>query len=348
MYNKSKSGSKDTRYEDFQKKLVQYIVDNLDQGFLWKPGWNRADGGLNPYSLVRGTEYSGLNALMLWCVADDKTYSTNGWLTFNDAKKLEGNVKKGEHGVPCFRAIFKPVEREVCDLSGKPIKNEDGTTKTKKVSEFKGINWFTLFNYDQCENLPPLDSFKTYNERVFTAGQIPSDEYMALTEELCSQAFVPVRWYGNKAYYRPSTDTVTIPEKERWDSGQHAFSVATHELSHASGHESRLNRDTLNMFGTEAYAFEELVAELSSSFICAKYGVNREIEESSVAYLKSWSKRIKDTPEFFFKEVMPLANAAYKFVVSECGIDDLAKKHIGDFSTFSPEESSVEEGVSGL
>ncbi len=315
------------RWDDYAKELATRLADNFDKGFVWKRGWS-TEGAFLPYSLVRGGEYTAGNALMLELVGWLKGYSTNAWLTFNDAKALNGHVKPGEHGVPCSRPFFKDV---LCYPDGKEVpEGVERTPEMKMVSVYKGTNWFTLFNYEQCEDIAPLETFASYQKRNDLHKSIPDDAYMTLTEQICQQAFVPVSWRGQKAYYSPKNDEVVLPEKARFDNGKEAFGTAAHELSHATGHPSRFSRfDPDSKEGIQSYAFEELVAELSSIFTCAKIGILHEMEESSTAYLANWASCLRKDPQILIKEVLPKANAAHKFVMTECGIEKLAKETLG-------------------
>ena len=158
---------------------------------------------------------------------------------------------------------------------------------------------------------------------------------MDITKEMCEGAFVKVRWLGDRAYYSPTTDMVTMPDETRFESGELAFATATHELSHASGAEHRLNRNLASKFDMDSYAFEELVAELSSVFVCAQAGVSKTNEQLNAAYLESWSKHFKENPNDLMEKVLPLALKASAYVIKECGLEAILDKHIGEQPQFT-------------
>jgi len=318
--------SKEDRLKEFAQKMADMVLDNLkSQNAVYSAGWEGGEDGL-PFSLIRGTNYSGTNMWMLLLTGADAKYSSNAWLTFKDAQNEGGHVKAGEHGTSIMRVIWKDEIVIKKDKDGNPELDAKGKPQMVRASKFGGVKFFTVFNYDQCEGLKPLEEYSSYKARKRN-HHIPEDSYMAVAEEMCDNAFVPVEWRGVEAYYRPSKDLVVLPDKDRFLSGFRCFGTAAHELSHASGAESRLNRDLKHRFASSAYAFEELIAEFSASMLCAMLGGSKEIEESSVAYLTNWAEVIKKDPAVLIYDVLPQATKACAYVSEHCDLEKILEKH---------------------
>ncbi len=319
--------SKDELMNEFATKMADMVLENLKtHSAIYNAGWEGGKDGL-PFSLVRGTNYKGQNMFMLSLTAACKGYSSNGWLTFRDAKELGGNVKKGEHGTQIMRVIFDRVDEGIAtDKDGRVITGPNGLPAHLVKTVFKGVKFFTVFNYDQCENLPPLTTFPSYMARQRN-HHLPDDAFMAVAEELCDNAFVDVRWGGSEAFYTPGLDRVVLPDKDRFFSGAECFGTAAHELSHASGAKGRLDRDLLHYYGTPKYAYEECVAEFSASMLCAFLGCSKKLEQSSIAYISTWAQRMKEDPTVLTKEILPKATRACAFVAEKCGLEKIMEKH---------------------
>ncbi len=159
-----------------------------------------------------------------------------------------------------------------------------------------------------------------------------------LTENLINEFPVEVGFGGNKAYYRPSTDTIQLPERDAFTSDESLFSVLAHECAHATGHESRLNRSGItggHSFGSKEYAKEELIAELTAAIVCDKHKVAYLLEHHA-SYLKSWLSALKGDSKFIYS-VMNQASAAAKEVSSH--IDPIySKEQANDFDLVKYQE----------
>ena len=253
---------------DFFQQITNQIIEQLESGNIpwlkpWKNGKN-ADPSM-PYNAATKRAYNGVNVLILW----GSQYSSNGWVTFKQALDLGGKVKKGEKGTSI--AFWKFLNK----------KEADGNE-----SSFPILRTYTVFNIEQCEGLklPKIEAIIT-------------EKTTALNLALSNDAVV--NHVGNKAFFVPSKDYISMPPQKNFDSNAHYDSVLLHELTHWSGHKNRLDRDFSGRFGTESYAFEELVAEMGSAFLASSLGVT-ECTLQNTAYIKTWLKVLKNDKKAIF------------------------------------------------
>ncbi|WP_353646135.1 zincin-like metallopeptidase domain-containing protein [Mesorhizobium sp. WSM2239] len=259
--------------KDTYQRITDTIVEQLEAGT--KP-WIRPWRGSVRHSLIprraTGEAYRGINVLMLWVSSQMFGYEENTWMTYRQAQDLGGQVRKGEKGTLVVKyGTFTPKEREG---------DED-----RSIPYLKG---YTVFNVEQIENLP---------DRFFSpAEELPSVPvpHLETVEVFVRKTNAKVSYSGTKACYRPSSDDILMPGRDRFDSEVHLYSTLLHELSHWSGAKHRLDRDLSGRFGTESYAVEELVAELAASFLCADLGVAHDPCDNTAAYLASWLAVLKN------------------------------------------------------
>ena len=209
--------------------------------------------------------YRGINAIVLGFAR----YSDPRWATFSQIKQHGGNVKRGEKSTPIVFWAF--------------VDAEDNKTGEKKRVPF--LKYFSVFNVEQTEGL----SLKPIADLI-RCDHSPIEAAEAIVKGYVSG---PKIEYGHSAaWYRPSTDTVGMPNKEKFDSLESFYAVSFHELAHSSGHASRLNRPELmnsTHFGSGDYSKEELTAEFTAYFLCNAAGIaNTSLEKNTTAYLQNW------------------------------------------------------------
>lgn len=269
---------------DVYSRVTSHIVAELERGVCpWLKPWNaeNAAGRITRPLRHNGQPYNGINILMLWASAEMQGYSCPFWLTFQQAKELGGNVKKGEHGSPVvYASTFKKKEQA-----------EDGRETEEEIPFLKE---YTVFNADQCEALP---------KHFFTLAEPPKEkiERIERAETFYVNTKADIRTGGNRAYYAIEADYVQMPPLETFrDTESHAATLA-HELTHWTRHTTRLNRDFgRKRWGDEGYAMEELVAELGSAFLCADLHITPEIRDDHAAYIGNWLKVLKDDKRAIF------------------------------------------------
>lgn len=245
-------------------EVVDKLIQQIEAGCApWRLPWDSVGGGL-PANPATNRRYSGSNILSLWAETAIHGYESSLWLGFEQGKKLGGNVRKGEHG--SWVIVYRTGEREGDDgtevyryLTAKPVFN---------IAQFDGLDYLVpQYEKHEWEPLPQA-------ERILNASG------------------ADIRYGGDRAFYSPSLDRIQLPNRERFTSAEGFAATALHELGHWTGGKARLDREFGKRFGEEAYAVEELVAEIASAFVQAEIGLQADIENHA-SYLDSWLKVLK-------------------------------------------------------
>lgn len=256
---------------DAIETITARIEEHLNNGVVpWVRPWSTDDFGV-PTNAVTGAAYRGLNNLSL-TIARMFGHSTDLWLTYKQAEGAGGHVRKGEKGHPAIR----PIEIT-------PKFNEAAEGEDKKILLFKG---FTVFNLDQCEGLDHLRPVDTAGPRV------PAQHNPAIVAAVAATGAV-IHHGGDQCYYRPSTDQIQMVEPERFVTIDHYYATTFHELGHWTGAKHRLDRLTEGPRKRPEYAYEELVAELTSAFCCQAMGVDG-LDRHQAAYIGSWLQGLQN------------------------------------------------------
>ena len=246
-----------------------------------------------------GKNYNGLNALWLYLLAEHKGYTDPRWVTYQQAKDLKASVKAGEKSSNVFYWSWydKKTKKPFDDATVKDMsKDERQNYLDENVRPV--LKYYQVFNASQCNNFPKLD--------VAEQKEMPADERArqnATIESIIANSAAPVYYDGgNRAYYSPRQDSIHLPEINRFHTMQDYYATALHEIAHSTGHESRLNRKMIGVFGTSEYAKEELRAELASVFMQLDYDISvvGKHFENHAAYLQSWLKSVRDDQKEFF------------------------------------------------
>lgn len=267
---------------DSYQMVTDRICELLEQGIKpWQKPWkNVATMG---WSGVDGREYSLLNQMLL--ATPKKKYTSleefyedirGEWLTFKQVQERGGRVKKGEHGRQIV--FFTMLEKQ----------DEEGNIE-KRIPMLKV---YTVFHVRQCEGIEQ----KFHNDEQEFAFEADANAESVAKDYIEREGitYTPVK--GNRAYYSPTTDTVVTPLPEQFEDSGEYYSTLFHELTHSTGHESRLNRISKTAgYGKEEYSLEELVAEIGSASLCATMGIDTSDSlTNSAAYIKGWLKALKN------------------------------------------------------
>ena len=279
------SGSFDKVMEE-REKLVNQIIENMKKGYILpKAKWQR--GVFQIHNPVSNARYRGGNFIRLYLSAYFNNYHDNRWMTFKQAQSKGYKIKKGEKGVRLEKYIFKKMEERI---------NPDTGEKEKVEVELKTpmVNTFVVFNAEQMEGVPPMQELK----------QVEPSEVWRLADQLIASSECPVKEPPqDHAYYSPKLDEIVLPVRNVFSSPENFTTVLMHEMVHSTGHESRLNRPVLNLFGSPEYAKEELRAELGAFFMGSDLGIegSEELLASHTQYLESWIKVLQDDPNELFR-----------------------------------------------
>ena len=255
------------------ERITTAIIEKLEQGT--KP-WVKPWRGLPVSRPLRscGTPYRGMNTFWLWMVADACGYASPYWMTYRQCHELGGQVRKGEKST--IAIFYKSYTKEV--------ENAEGEVDTENRRVLKA---YAVFNADQCDGLPEFYHPKPMVAPVESAGRETK------LDQFFGAIGANLRHHGCQAYYEPVLDRVTMPPAELFEACDHYYATLAHELSHWTGHSSRLDRDLRNRFGSDAYAAEELIAELSSAILGAELGLPVSHLDHHASYIASWLKILK-------------------------------------------------------
>jgi antirestriction protein ArdC len=281
------AGPRASLYEE----VTARILGELEAGRVpWVQPWGSA--ALTP-SLPRNARtarpYSGINILILWGAVLEQGWPSQGWLTFRQALDAGGCVRKGERGTTVVYADRFVPQAEQARAS-------EAGDDAKAIAFLKR---FTVFNVAQCEGLEGLAP-----EPV----PLPECEAVPVAEALIAASGVDFRIGGDKAYYVPSLDYVQVPPQPAFFDQINYYRTCLHELTHATGHASRLNRNLVNSFGSKDYAREELIAEMGSAFLCASLGIVPTIRHAD--YLATWLAVLREDSKAIFRAASAASRAA--------------------------------------
>ena len=284
-----------TSTEEYYKQFADDIITQIERGTApwqkhWKPGENRM-----PENFSSGARYQGGNALQLMVKRTGRAYGDHRWGTYRQIKEAGGQVRKGERGTTVL--VYKPAVR----ADGKdttPGERAEDTRKDPDAERTTRPMWkrYTVFNVEQADGLKLPDR----------AAPTPEWEAQQNVERVIRANGVPIREVnGDRAYYNMPRDEIVLPERSQFKTAEGYYQTALHEVGHSTGHESRMNRESLQQgikegFGSEAYAREELRAEISAMMSSDRLGVAYEPQHGT-AYVKGWVEVLKDDPKEIHK-----------------------------------------------
>ncbi|WP_229458108.1 zincin-like metallopeptidase domain-containing protein [Massilia glaciei] len=272
----------------FHETVAEKLIEQLNQGTApWQKPWEPGAAGANmPINPTTGKRYKGINALQLMSEGRED----QRWMTYKQAATVDAQVRKGEKGTPIQYWKFSE-EQNKRDAAGRPILDRNGEPLKETVAlERPRVFFATVFNAEQIDGLPPLQPRRQHEwSAVDRAEQIlrASGAEIHHTER-------------DRAFYRPSSDSIHVPDKWQFKTADNYYATALHELGHWTGHGSRLDRDLVHPFGSEGYAKEELRAEIASMLLGDELGIGHDPTQHA-AYVGSWIKALSDDPLEIFR-----------------------------------------------
>jgi len=284
-----------TEIRDVYSRITGKIIADLEQGVRpWLKPWNaeHAAGRITRPLRHNGIPYRGINVVMLWSAAVTKGYACPSWLTFKQALELGGSVRKGESGELIVYA--NSITRTETNAKGEEVESE--------IPFLKG---YTVFNAEQCDNLPTHYSTRPDPPALSPIARIErADRFFAATGAV-------IRHGGTRAFYAEGPDHVQMPPFETFRDAESYAATLAHELTHWTKHDKRLARDFGRVrFGDEGYAKEELVAELGSAFLAADLELTPEVREDHAAYIASWLTALRNDKRLIFSAAAHAQRAA--------------------------------------
>ncbi len=289
MKTKDSAGSDRT---SLYTQVTDRIIAKLEAGRLpWVQPWDsaKASAGL-PRNAGTGRAYSGINVLILWATVIERGYGRQAWLTYKQSEALGGHVRRGEQGTTiCYADRFTPKTEQA--------RAAEQGDDARQVAFLKR---FTVFNVDQCDGLPA--TLAGHIEPLATCEVIPH------AEALIDATGADLRIGGDRAFYAPSADFIAVPPPQAYHHAIDWYRTAFHELGHWTGHASRLDRDLGSAVGESWYAREELVAEMTSAFICAELSIQPTVRHAD--YIGSWLEVLRNDPRAIFRAASQASKAA--------------------------------------
>ena len=295
------------KMKETQAAMAEAIIAALDKGEQdgkWVMPWDRC--GEFPTNPITGKAYGGsFNGF--WLMLSSARYGDTRWAGASQWKKDGNLVRKGEKGTTIFFPRFKCAECGVSIGFAKKCKNGHPTVKAE---EKKWSGWGTahVFNNQQTQN----------PREAVTVSDVDPSVGFEKAAALVKAHGADLTHGGDRAYYSPKEDRIQLPKPGQFKNVADYWATAMHEHAHWTGHSSRLNRDGITKFsgfGSETYAFEELVAEIGAAFVCKHIGVEREgLFDNHVAYLASWKKALQNDPSVISKAISQ-AGAVMRYLV---------------------------------
>lgn len=272
---------------DINQIISDKIISILERGTTHQgKRWTGSSGHGIPTNAKTGEQYRGINVLVLWAEIADKGYASSQWLTYNQAADIGAQVRKGEKSVLC--CYYKTVEKK-------------GDHEDAEGDKYFMAKPFWLFNVAQIDNLPA---------NMITTAPVNAFNPVKEAEQILTNSNAQINYGFDSAYYSPSADKICLPMRERFTTESNFYATALHELTHWTGNETRLNRSFGKRFGDDAYAFEELVAELGAAFTVGKLGMVDATIEAHADYVQSWLKVLKNDKKAIFTAASAAAKAS--------------------------------------
>jgi len=349
------------QYKSICDRITQRIIDFLDEGIIpWQKPW--VGGSANaPRSVSTKKVYRGTNLAILGCSG----FKSPWWLTFGQARKLGGAVRKGQKAYPVHYWKFPKLQD--CPLCGGddheavascPKCDDNG----KYIGKFAQLFSFNVFNASQCDGLPEkyyeiIEDSKRLNdfspiekadEIVNNYAKVYHDDKLAERGEYLHDN-PPTVFHDqqDRNYYSPLADEVHLTTPEQFISNEEYYSVCFHELVHSTGHKDRLEREGvtgLNFFGSHEYSKEELVAEIGSTYLCGIAGIDRDtVIKNSAGYIQSWKKKLEDNTDWIVWAGTRASKACDHILGTEYG-KETKKKVEKIVETVKVEEKNVSVG----
>ena len=284
-----------------KEELVNMYIDSLKEGKIpWRERWVSS---LNVNG-ISDREYKGINQLLLSYVTYKEQYNDNRWFTYYQIKQKGYKLKdaKGK-GIPVeFYSVYDIKNKKKVDFADyERLVNERPETK---VNYRLICNTSYVFNASLIEGVPEQDKYP-YDK------SIPANNFI---KKIISKLGVKYSERGNEAFYSPTTDEIVLPESKKFYDEYSYYATQLHEISHSTGSKDRLNRN-IDFKDKKSYAREELVAEISSSFLMAKLGIVPESEDynNHKSYIQSWISILEDKPNELFKAINE-SNKVYDYI----------------------------------
>ncbi|MCD7893259.1 MAG: ssDNA-binding domain-containing protein [Erysipelotrichaceae bacterium] len=297
-------------------KTRQIIIDEFKQCLSqdqlpWEKEWLTFEH----HNLSTGNYYKGVNAYLLTWICNYYGYDDPRWMTFNQIAKDEKlHLTKGSKGVPVeYWSAYDTLNKKKLTIDEANVLLND--EKRRNDVKFVYQN-YTVFNGSCIEGLEPW--IEKDNENYYDHDKHPETALaMSVFKDYLINEGITIEYKGDRSYYNSVKDKIVMPDISMFDSPESFLSVQGHEISHSTGHESRLHRDIQNLFGSMEYAQEELIAEISSAFLMPKLGIDyKKNLDNNKAYIQSWTQMMEDKPNELIKAIK-MADKVNDFILDK-------------------------------
>lgn len=310
--------TKTDKADVIRAELVAEILAEMQSNpGTWSARWSQTFADGMPSNVKTGAMYRGGNVWWLALEQMSRGYSSPVWGTYKQWKAVGAQVRRGEKSTPVL--FWKRYEKHAPDH---PKADAEGNVRTMFARTY---NVFNLAQVDVMDT----ECFERH-------AQLPDQPAAHDVDDIDrARAWfdpIPVTIGVGRPSYSPAEDIVRMPDLGSFDAAEHYYSTLAHEVTHWTGHKSRLNRPRHESWGDDAYAFEELVAELGAVITCAALGIEHETRADHVAYLASWIAQLEDHPQAFWSAATK-ASAAFEHLTSY--------QHAADIAPYEPAEALV-------
>jgi len=271
---------------DVYEQITNAIVSAIEEGAgKYEMPWHALSAPLNA---INRKPYRGVNVLMLWATAQKQAYTSNEWATYRQWQETGAQIRKGERSttVVFWKFYDRPEEQE-----------EDSDAPEDRPRCF--ARCYHVFNAGQVDGYVPQ-----------TAEQLPESVRIENADRFFASLPAVVKHGGDRAFYSPVGDFIQMPPFAQFKSAEGYVCTKAHEFAHWSGAPSRLNRDLSGRFGDERYGMEELIAELTSCFVCADLQIQSEPRVDHAPYISSWLRILKNDKKAIFTAASKAQEAA--------------------------------------
>jgi len=289
-----------TEKQDVYARVTSQIVNAIEQGVSnWRMPWHTSGKfAFSPINVASKKPYRGVNTLCLWAAAQRRGYERGEWGTYNQWQDRGAQVRKGEKATTVVFWKFNNSSAE---------SQEDGEERTATGSRLLFTRGYSVFNSSQVDGYAPKAD-----------ANAPIEERIERAEVFFGQIGARVAHQGNRAFYSPADDTITLPPFAAFFTPVDYYSTRAHETGHWTSSVGRCNRELGKRFGDNAYSVEELVAELTAAFTLAHLGLSSEPRPDHAQYIASWLNVLKGDKRAIFTAASKAQQAA-DYIIRESG-----------------------------
>jgi antirestriction protein ArdC len=280
-----------TEKQDVYRKVTDSIVNAIEQGVTnWRMPWHTSGKfAFSPINVTSKKPYRGINTVCLWAAAQAKGYERGEWGTYQQWQERKAQVRKGEKATLVVFWKFANAAAET----------EDGDDSPRSGSRLLFTRGYSVFNAAQVDGYAPKADPDT-----------PIEQRIESAEQFFGRINARVVHLGNRSYYSPDSDTITLPPFAAFFTPLDYYGTRAHETGHWTSKEGRCNRELGKRFGDNAYSVEELIAELTAAFVCAHLGLSSEPRPDHAQYIASWVRVLKADKRAIFTAASKAQQAA--------------------------------------